>query len=193
MIRYSDEAIIEGLKLRRDEMIKYVYRELYPVIRNLIISNSGTDADAEDIFQDALIIVYKKGRDEELILSSSFKTFFYSVCKNLWLQRLSKLKDYNQMFVEIEESVTLSESITKEMHVVENEKYKLYQKHFLSLGDDCQKVLQLFLRKMSLREIAEIMGYKTEKYAKTRKYDCKEELKNRILNDPTYLNSIADD
>jgi len=193
MIRYSDEAIIEGLKLRHDDMIKYVYRELYPVIKNLIVSNSGTDEDAEDIFQDALVIVYKKGKDEELVLSSSFKTFFYSVCKNLWLQRLGKLKDIRQIFVEVEEPVTLPESITKEMYTVEDEKIKLYQKHFLSLGDDCQKVLRLFLRKISLREIAEIMGYKTEKYAKTRKYDCKEELKNRILNDPNYLNLIADD
>jgi RNA polymerase sigma factor (sigma-70 family) len=193
MIRYSDEAIIEGLKLRREEMIKYVYRDVYPVIRNLVISNSGTDEDAEDIFQDALVIVYKKSKNEELILSSSFKTFFYSVCKHLWLQRLGKLKDVKQLFIEIEEPITLPESITKEMYVVENEKFKLYQKHFLSLGDDCQKVLRLFLRKMSLREIAEVMGYKTEKYAKTRKYDCKEELKSRILNDPTYLNLIADD
>lgn len=193
MIRYSDEAIIEGLKLRRDDMIKYVYRELYPVIKNLVVSNSGTDEDAEDVFQDALVIVYKKGKDEGLVLSSSFKTFFYSVCKNLWLQRLGKQKDIRQTFVEIEEPITLPESITKEMHAIENEKIKLYQKHFLSLGDDCQKVLRLFLRKISLREIAEIMGYKTEKYAKTRKYDCKEELKNRILNDPNYLNLITDD
>jgi hypothetical protein len=103
------------------------------------------------------------------------------------------LKDIRHTFVEIEEPVTLPESITKEMHMVENEKIKIYQKHFLSLGDDCQKVLRLFLRKISLREIAEIMGYKTEKYAKTRKYECKEELKNRILNDPNYLNLIADD
>lgn len=193
MIRYSDEAIIEGLKLRRDDMIKYVYRELYPVINNLVVSNSGTDEDAEDVFQDALVIVYKKGKDEELVLSSSFKTFFYSVCKNLWLQRLGKLKDIRHTFIEVEEPVTLPESITKEMYTVEDEKIKLYQKHFLSLGDDCQKVLRLFLRKISLREIAEIMGYKTEKYAKTRKYDCKEELKKRILNDPNYLNLIADD
>jgi RNA polymerase sigma factor (sigma-70 family) len=174
-------------------MIKYVYRELYPVIRNLVVTNSGTDEDAEDVFQDALVIVYKKGKDEELVLSSSFKTFFFSICKNLWSQRLGKEKDIRQMFVETEETVTLPESITKEMHTAENEKIKLYQKHFLSLGDDCQKVLRLFLRKMSLREIAEIMGYKTEKYAKTRKFDCKEELKKRILNDPTYLNLIADD
>jgi RNA polymerase sigma factor (sigma-70 family) len=193
MIRYSDEAIIEGLKLRRDDMIKYVYRELYPVVKSMVVSNSGTDEDAEDIFQDALVIVYKKGKDEELVLSSSFKTFFYSICKNIWLQRLGKLKNIHQIFVEIEEPVTLPESITKEMYTVENEKIKLYQKHFLGLGDDCQKVLRLFLRKMSLREIAEIMGYKTEKYAKTRKYECKEELKNRILNDPNYLNLIADD
>jgi hypothetical protein len=51
----------------------------------------------------------------------------------------------------------------------------------------------LFLKKLSLREIASIMGYKSENYAKTRKFDCKEELKKRILNDPNYLKLYADD
>ena len=60
MIRYSDEAIIEGLRLRKENIIKFVYREFFPMARHLIVHNSGTDQDAEDVFQDALVIVYKR-------------------------------------------------------------------------------------------------------------------------------------
>jgi hypothetical protein len=51
----------------------------------------------------------------------------------------------------------------------------------------------LFMKKVSLREIAAEMGFKTEKYAKTRKYLCKEELKKRIINDPNCQKFLSDD
>ena len=193
MVRYSDEGIIEGLRLRKDEIVKFVYKEFFPMTRHLIINNSGTDQDAEDIFQDALVIVYKRIINDEMSLNCSFKTFFYSVCRNIWLQRLGKWKERNQEFVDFESIISVPESTIEEIHSIENKKHKLYQIHFLNLSLDCQKVLQLFLRKISLREIAGIMGYKTEKYAKTRKFNCKEELKLRILNDPNYINIYTDD
>ena len=193
MIRYSDEAIVEGLRLRKDEIIRFVYKEFFPMTRHLIINNSGTDQDAEDVFQDALVIVYKRIVSDELNLNSSYKTFFYSICRNIWLQRLGKLKDRKHEFADYESITAIPEPTVEEIHSIENKKHKLYQLHFLNLSEDCQKVLQLFLRKISLREIANIMGYKTEKYAKTRKYNCKEELKLRIINDPNYLKIYADD
>jgi hypothetical protein len=45
-------------------------------------------------------------------------------------------------------------------------------------------VLKLFIKKMPIREIAGIMGFKTENYARTRKYLCKQDLKKRVSNDP---------
>ena len=193
MIRYSDEAIVEGLRLRKDNIIKYVYREYYSMTRHLIVNNSGNDQDAEDVFQDALVIVYKRIILDELSLNSTFKTFFYSVCRNIWLQSLEKQKKQNHEFVDFETITAIPEPTIEEINDIENKKHKLYQEHFLNLSEDCQKVIQLFLKKISLREIASIMGYKSENYAKTRKFDCKEELKKRILNDSNYLKLYADD
>ena len=193
MIHYSDEAIIEGLRLRSDYIIKYIYQELYPMIKYLIIKNSGNDEDAEDVFQDCLIIIFKKIRENELELSSSFRTYLYSVSRNIWLQKLSKRKQFSREFSDIESYVELPDKDLGQLQVDEMEKYRLYQQHFLTLGDDCKKVLLLFMKKLSLKEIAEEMVYKTEKYAKTRKYLCKEELKKRIINDPKCHKFLSDD
>ena len=73
------------------------------------------------------------------------------------------------------------------------EKLRLYQQHFLTLSNDCQKILILFMKKMSSKAIAEEMGFKNEKYAKTRKYLCKEELKKRIINDPKCQKFLSND
>jgi len=193
MIRYSDEAIIEGLRLRKENIIKYVYKEYFSMTRHLIINNSGTGQDAEDVFQDVLVIVYNRIMIDQLELNSTFKTFFYSVCRNIWMQQLEKRKKFKNEFVDFETITEIPEQTIEEIYDIEKKKNKLYQLHFLNMSDDCQKVIQLFLKKISLREIANIMGYKTEKYAKTRKFDCKEELKTRILNDPNYLKLYTDD
>ena len=192
MIHYSDEAIIEGLRLRSDYIIKYMYQEMFPMIRYLVVKNSGNDEDAEDVFQDGLIVVFKKIRDHELDLTCSFRTYIYSVCRNIWLQKLNKRKQYAREFSDVESFVDLPDKVDQ-FQEEEMEKYRLYQQHFLTLGEDCQKVLLLFMKKQSLKEIAVEMGYKTEKYAKTRKYLCKEELKKRIINDPKCHKFLSDD
>ena len=189
MIHFTDEAIVEGIKARDNRIIRYVYKEYFPTIKFLITTNSGTDTDAEDVFQDAMIIIYRKVVGDGLILTSSFKTFLYSICRNLWLQRLDK-KAFSNEFLGVENLNNLQDTFQFDLAETEGEKYKLFQIHFLKLSEDCQKILRLFLDKTPLKEIADIMGFKSEKYAKTRKFMCKEKLKNKILNDPRCKNYI---
>jgi RNA polymerase sigma factor (sigma-70 family) len=192
MTHHTDEEILKGLRKRDREVIRYVYKEYYPTIKFLIISNSGSETDAEDVFQDAMVIIYRKIFENRLILTSSFKTFLYSICRNLWLQRLDR-KVFNYEFLENENLTDMQDSIVLEFTENENEKYRLFQQHFLKLSEDCKKILRLFMNKVPLREIAEIMGFKTEKYAKTRKFMCKEKLKNSIINDPNCKKFLTND
>jgi len=184
MIHYSDEAIQEGLRLRSDYIINFIYKEFFPLIKFLVTENGGADEDAEDIFQDGIIILYNKISLNQLVLTSSFKTYMYSVCRNLWLQKLNKRKAIYDKFSDVEEFIDLPTDILQEASIEETERHRIIQIHFLSLPEDCQKVLRLFIKNIPLREIAGIMGFKTENYAKTRKYLCKEDLKKRIADDP---------
>lgn len=184
MIHYSDEAILEGLRLRSDYIINFIYKEYYPLIRFLVSENGGTAEDAEDTFQDGIVIIYNKISLNIFTLTSSFKTYMYSVCRNLWLQKLNKRKAIFDKLTDVEEYIDLPKDMLQEAGLEQVELYRIIQIHFLSLQEDCQKVLRLFTRNIPLRDIAVTMGFKTEKYAKTRKYLCKEELKKRIANDP---------
>jgi DNA-directed RNA polymerase specialized sigma24 family protein len=98
----------------------------------------------------------------------------------LWLQKLNKRKAIFERLTDVEEYIDIPDDMQKEGTIEETEMHRIIQIHFLSLQEDCQKVLRLFVKNIPLREIALIMGFKTEKYAKTRKYLCKEELKRRI-------------
>jgi len=193
MIHLSDEAILEGVRLRSDFVINYVYKDYFPLIRFLVTQNGGTTEDAEDVFQDGVIIIYNMIIAGQLKLTSSFKTFMYSVCRNLWLQKLTKRKAIFDRLTDIEGYIDLPMDMLHESSYEETEMHRLIQIHFLSLPDDCQKILKMFVKKIPLREIAVAMGFKSENYAKTRKYMCKEELKKRIANDPRSRKFIKND
>jgi len=182
---YPDDAILSGLKNQDTFTIKYVYKKFYQPVRHMVTTNSGTDMDAEDIFQDALVVIYKKVRAGELRLTCSFNTYLFSVCRHLWLQKLNQSKSRTE-YKDYSNFEGQEDAYESGEHLEENERFRLYQKHLARLSEDDRKMLGLFLKKVPLAEIARIMGYNSYDYTKVRKYIVKEKLKNSILNDPAY-------
>ncbi len=184
LVHYTLEAIIDGLKKSDNNVLEYVYKKYFPVVRFFVIKNSGTDEDAQDVFQESLILIYKRLKDESLDLTCSFKTYLYSVCRIQWLRQLEKRKVRNEVVTDDQVFIHLDEDF--EGLAAQQEQYRIYQKHFQLLHKDCQEILQLFLKKVPLKEIALKMNIKSDKYLKKRKYSCKEALVKRIQNDPDY-------
>ncbi len=194
MRNYSDEQILKGI-LRHDNLIlQYIYKEYYYKVSYFIKKNQGSEDDANDVFQEAIIVIYRKLKENDLIFAkSSFHGYLFSVCRFLWLKQLEKRRIEKE---KLNDTLPYQEDLYDDslVDIVEkNERYSLYQKHFKNLGTDCQKLLQLFFEKVPLKEIARIMGYKGEKYAKTRKYKCKELLITRIKQDTEYKKILEDD
>ncbi len=180
---YTTSDILEGIKKHDSNVLNFIYRKYFNEIRQYIIKNNGGEDDAKDIFQEGIIVLYRKIKDEKLNLTCSVNTYFYSICRYLWLKQLNKQKldlsdDYN-----IDENIEIDDDF--ELLVLENEKFKLYQEHFIKLPDDCKKLLKLFIENLSIKEIAQQMDF-TENYTKKRKFMCKEYLVNNVQNDPKY-------
>ena len=177
---YTTEAILEGIGMSNNDVLNYIYKKFFPSIRNFIENNNGNEEDARDLFQEAIIVIYRKMEKEPLVLTCNFKTYIYSICRLLWLKQLERKRNSN----EINSEGVLDNRLDEASETFEQSlRYRLFQKHFHLLGPDCQKVLRLALDKVSLKEIAEIMGYKSEKYAKKRKYQCKQMLMDKIKSD----------
>ncbi|MCD4696296.1 MAG: sigma-70 family RNA polymerase sigma factor [Bacteroidales bacterium] len=181
---FSAIEILDGVKNRDTNVLDFIYENYFHPIKLLVMKNNGSVEDAEDIYQDAILVIYQKVREEKLTLTCSFKTYLYSVCRLLWLKQLEKRRINNRtaeeagLFIEIQEDIF---SIYEK-----NERYKLYLDHFKKLSFSCQKVLELFLAKIPLKEIARILGFKSDQYVKKRKFQCKEKLIQSIKSDPIY-------
>jgi RNA polymerase sigma factor (sigma-70 family) len=181
---YSEEAIISGIQCRDNDVLTFVYREFYPVISRLVRNNNGTEHDAEDIFQDGIVVIFDQLQNGGLELNCSFKTYFYSVCRNLWMQILEKKKKWELGFDDNISFVHFKQDYSRLSYELQRE--KLFQKHFLSLSQSCRKVLLLMFSRVPSVEIARIMGYRSGQYARKRKSQCRKILVRRIYGDPIF-------
>ncbi len=174
---YSDKEILRGLKTRQSSVVLFITREYLPAIRHMIKRMGGSNQDAEDIFQEALISILKKLDDKKLVLTARFSTYLYSVCKNLRLRQINEHEREKEYMYNYLKEVYYPEPgmlVTKEK---QEEKFRHY---FKQLSNVCKKILEYYILKQPVKEIAKELG-NTEKYVRKRKYECKNRLAKLVI------------
>ena len=192
MKRLTDEEIIAGLRKRDNSVLQYIYKNAFNAIKQLIVHNAGTDSDAEDIFQEALIIIFKKLRDDpKFELTSSFTTYIYSIARLLWLKHLKQIKkiEIDPLNRDMEERIEFEEPLPVEDKDL---RMAIYQRMLQQIPEDCQKILRLTAEDITSKEIANKLGFRSEGYVRKRRHFCKEYLVNKIKEDAEYQAMFVD-
>ncbi len=175
----DDQTIVQMIRTGRNDIaLNALYRN-FPVIRRLIRSRGGNTKDAEDIFQETLLILIKKAAQPEFQLTAKLSTYLYSVCGYLWNDHLRRQKRQ----VPFEEATDLSAA--EETNLAEamrrESRIRLAEQALDDLRDRCRELLLLFYkRQLSIKAIAAKMGYGTENSAKNQKYKCLEAARTRL-------------
>lgn len=199
MEKYSDKAILSGIKNRKDIILRYLYSDYFPQVMRIVIKHGGSEQDARDLFQEALIIIFNRLKEGQLVIKSSFHNYFIVLCRFIWF-RQNNIKQSHTDIDKVDGYIpvgpsdegTLQETggdriIAEYFH---NQKEKIFQRHYRKLPGDCKRVLKMFFRKRSFREIAGKMEYTTEDYARRKKYLCMQQLMKMINNDQEYISLI---
>jgi RNA polymerase sigma factor (sigma-70 family) len=167
----SDEEILDKIKSGDESALDYLYRKHYKMMTRLVENNNGSEDEAKDIFQEALIVFWQKAVSSKLILSSKISTYLYSICQNLWrkeLDRKTRLSD---------EEKDTADSYDPD----QKERISIINECINELGETCKTLLTLYyFDEMSMNDIADKLGFANADTAKTKKYKCKKELDNLI-------------
>ena len=182
-ISHKDQYLIKGIASNDSAVINEIYDRFLGRIAHFIKQNNGSEADARDLFQEALIAIYQKSRDAEPELSAGFFTYLYAICRNLWLKKLRK-KGREGVTMDTE-TVSITETGVEDA-IEKQQRLSLYREKFKQLGEDCRKLLELFFEGVSMSEIAERLSYSSVGYVKKRKFQCKQKLVEMIQQDPLY-------
>ena len=192
MKRLSDEEIISGLRKRDNRVLQYIYKNSFNPVKQLVLNNAGSESDSEDIFQEALIIIFKKLKEEsDFELTSAFNTYIYSISRLLWLKHLRNIKkiEIDPLNRDMEERIEFEEPSPvqdKDLRMA------IYQRTLLLIPEDCQKILKLTAQDITSKEIARQLGFRSEGYVRKRRHFCKEYLVNQIKEDSEYQAMIED-
>jgi RNA polymerase sigma-70 factor (ECF subfamily) len=131
-----------------------------------------------DIYQEAVMIVYEKVASRKLtVLESSLKTYLFAVSKNLILKMLRR-REITQAALAERDKLALHDD-SEELAELRREKVRTI---VANLPDPCKSILQMYYyQQLSMRLIAEQLGYKSEDVAKVQKNRCMKSLKNTLL------------
>jgi len=173
---------VAGIARNDTSVLQKIYKESLPEVIKYIKKNSGNLDDAKDIFQEAILIIYNKSKQETLELTTTFHVYLFSICKNLWLK---KLRSKSSQVLPLSATWGFKVDTDYEEQFIKSRKWKLFNKKFQSLAEECQKVLQMLFNGQSGKEIAAAMGY-TEDYAKRKKYKCKLSFMDLVRKDPEF-------
>ena len=163
----NEKEIFERICSGDESALDVLYKKYYRMMAKMVLTNSGTEQEAKDVYQDALIVFWQKAVSGNLVLTSKISTYLYSICLNLWRKELVRKSRHSR---EEKDSPHYQDHENKE-------RIKIINKCVNELGDTCRKVLTYYyFDGMSMAEIAERLGFANTNTAKTKKYKCKKKL-----------------
>jgi RNA polymerase sigma factor (sigma-70 family) len=179
----SDSRILDQIHNGDEKALVQLYRENRKPVTAYVTRHSGTPDDAEDMLQEALVVLWERVRSGRFAYTAKLSTFIYATVKNMWSRELAR-KRREQPANEEMESIVGNDNPSALDHLLESERAERIKEALIRLGDPCKKLLMLYYwEELSMEEIAEEMGFANAATAKSKKYQCKEMLK-KLLNEP---------
>jgi RNA polymerase sigma factor (sigma-70 family) len=167
----SEKEIFERICKGDEKALEYLYKKYYRMMTKMVITNSGTEEEARDIYQDALIVFWQKATSGNLVLTSKISTYIYSICQNLWRKELDRKKRLSNE----EKDISVIEDKESE------ERNRIINECINKLDETCRQVLMFYyFEELSMQDIADKLGFANTDTAKTKKYKCKRKLDELI-------------
>ncbi|RRB07296.1 RNA polymerase sigma factor [Larkinella rosea] len=158
----------------REQTMERIYARTYPMVRHYVREHGGTEADAKDLFHEAMIMFYEKTVQNQLTLTSSVSTYLMGICKNLWRQEVEKRKRKTEL------AESHAESVWEEPDL-DGESSLALMSFVNQLGETCRSVLVSFYYfGQRLDQIARQRGYQSIRSATVQKFKCLERLRKLV-------------
>jgi RNA polymerase sigma factor (sigma-70 family) len=177
----SDHSLLDQLRNEDNASFELLYKFYFPAIANYITLNQGNKADAEDIFQESIIVLLQKVRKNDFVLTSSLKTYLFAISKNLWLKRLRDQKlisidDFNQLQND-------SDTFSIELYPEKTNEEKL-DNWLTKITKNCQEILKaIFQENESMDSLMTKLGWKNKHTAANQQYKCIQQVKREKQKD----------
>ena len=185
-IKSEELVLVEGLRSGDPAALRSVYKAYFLPLKAYLLKNGADAEEAKDIFQETVMVVYRLVQKEEFELRSSFLSLLIGIGRNIWRKSLRKRMPYT----EISDPEVSDRLLDPGEDVVEAIRSRqvdaLFREKLLSLGEQCQRILNLFFDGKKMTEIVAEVGLSSVSFAKKKKFQCKERLVELVRKDPLF-------
>lgn len=191
---WSDDALLDGIQsggLAREQALKRLYQ--LPGLREAVIrhvlDHGGSRQDAQDIFQEALVLFDRNLREGRYEGKSSLRTYFVAIAKWRWVT----IRRQQGRYTELAPLHYDAEVDSPEAETIRGEYRELFQEALNQIGERCRDLLKLYQLEYSMEEIAQLMQYGSADVAKKEAYRCRMRFRELLENHPefaTLLNAL---
>ncbi|WP_044399844.1 RNA polymerase sigma factor [Lacinutrix sp. Hel_I_90] len=176
----NQSTYLKALLHGDNKKILDIYETSFPNVKRFVIQNKGEQADAEDVFQKALLQLTLRYEKAPFEITSSFEAYLFAVCKNLWRRELNKSKHE----VTIDGVVELkNEARDIALSALEQERWDFFQEKLELISENCKQILKRFFNKIAYKDIAIELDYNDENVVRQRVFKCKAKLTEMIKQD----------
>jgi RNA polymerase sigma factor (sigma-70 family) len=169
------EALRQSLLANREQALTQLYERAFPQVRRHVCRRGGSVQDAQDVFHDALVLLYEQAVGGTLVLTAAPSTYLVGISRNLWHHEQRRrarlphedLPDYlDQLPADATEP---AESDLALLDYVEQ------------LSEKCKRMLLAFYYfQQPLGQITTTLGYGSVRSATVQKFKCLERLRQSV-------------
>lgn len=159
---------LSGLLRNDPATVRTLYRTHLPAVKRYVLQNNGTGSDAEDVFQEALMVLWMSVKEGRLVPDSDPGGFLFRVAKNKWLDVVRSAAHKHMKVVHDQRAQEPAADVPDDMEDRIVRLRGVYEK----LDDKCRTVLdQFYFERKDLATIAAGLGVEEESI-RTIKYRC---------------------
>lgn len=183
---FTNIEVVEAIKSNKaDHVLLFLYKNLQPKISKWITTNSGSKEEAQDIFQDSILVFYSYVTKDKFDVSANIEAFIFKIAKNKWINYVKKEGKKTSIEGDIAINIEAESSI-------KNNNQQLISELLEKLGSVCKEILTYTIfYNLSMEDVCSRLGFNNPNTAKTKNYKCKQRLKNLINENPSIKQQLS--
>lgn len=184
---HADQLYIDALRQHTSQYIEEIYRKFAPGIKSFLLSKGASIEEAGDVFQEAIIDMYKLAQNKAFTLTCPLEAFLLLICKRKWINLVEKNKrqgvtkpiddGYTSVASKDDEAAALfADTLEKEEIVV-----AMLQK----ISDRCREIIISCYADKPQQQLADELGV-SYAYLRKKKSLCMAELISLVRNNKNH-------
>lgn len=190
MNELSNQEILLALQQENIEKpVATLYRTYHATVQAMVLSQGGSEADADDVFQDAMLSFVNTVKAGKFRGDSSIKTFFVSIARHIWFNEIRSRQRRENRHLQV---VQLSDQVTPETpaNVINTSSHSL-QNVFDQIGDICRKILiGFYYKQLNMRQLLQQFDFENEQVLRNKKSKCLKKVKEIIAVNPALAEAL---